>query len=114
MVCILTLFLVLLACGSSASMADVSVPETSADYRFDEFCGNSPPVSVSCPKTGRKVCECYLSPDQDVAEAPPLDHPRKPTIRIKVKPKLVALLPEFESHQLLPLVLNHSLERPPR
>jgi hypothetical protein len=79
----------------------------------DDFCGNAPPASVSCPQTGLNECKCYLSSTQGSTESETFEEtkssPKPPT-----RGKTAVILTETPYAGPVIYSIPSLLERPPR
>ncbi len=113
-IAILTLLLLALCLTGQAASAEVVPSQQEAATVSEDFCGQTPPASVACPETGLDSCQCYLSPDDDVAGPPAIEAPRRRSRVPKPKRRVIVHLPDF-GYTFRPLSAHkYSLERPPR
>ena len=99
-----------MAAASESAPAPSGQPAISAD----EFCGKTPPASISCPETRLSTCECYLADDLEPASSPMAEAPRRSSDAPEYKAAVLKELPDYVCHQS-PLAAHRLfLERPPR
>ncbi|MCA9780457.1 MAG: hypothetical protein KC800_27220 [Candidatus Eremiobacteraeota bacterium] len=108
--------LMVVTTGHMAAASEALSPsaELQTTIAPDDFCGKTPPASISCPETGLSECRCYLGDDNDSAEPPVAEAPTRSTKAPENKARVQHILQDFVCVQSPSPEHQLSLERPPR